>query len=475
MSDPRAFWLEVESLFDHLKPVTDPALFAERDPRYNAISDIESRLELPTKHHKYLVSGTIGNGKTSELFHACDRLADKRVVVFLDLGAHFQKQVKDPRALDRLEPWELIGLLGLAIIRASEDRFGHKWTMGQPKRLEAALKALRKADDPSGAEIDVVKLTKGLAVAAGGVGGALLGGPLAAALGAGAAQTAAEVGLKVLEAAADATSWSWRVGPLDNRRRGDQDSEVRQLIDAVNALILDLQSNLASRIVLVVDGLDRIESVERLGILFVESELLGELVCDQVFTVQPLNDVTQRTKVFRAYEYANVPVLLRDDPTKPGPGIAFFRSLVDKRLAAAKRALANRRIEALAGAPIPGDVIDRLAYYSGGVVREFVRMVGYAAGEAWRVEAPQIGSDIVEKVLLDARRAKEMRINSEEIALLERVMEDPNHALPPGAVAQKLLADHRLLLYPNDTPWYFPNPVLTLKLLASGRSRPSTT
>ncbi len=473
MSDPRPFWLEVEKIFDHLSPVTDPALFAEREARYNPVAELQKWLRRPTERHKYLVTGTIGNGKTSELFHACHQLTAHRMVVFVDLWSHFRHQVGDESALERLEPWELVGLLGLAVIRAGEERFGHQWK-DQPKRLETAIKALRTADaNDGGAEIDVVKLTQGLAVAAGGVTGAVFGGPLTGAIGAGAAKMAMDTGLAVLGSVADAASWTWRIGLPGSRRRADQDTEVRVLLDAVNALIMDLQKDYGRRLLLVVDGLDRVEDEERLGALFVESALLGDLVCDEVFTVQPLNEVTQRAKSFRCYDLCNVPVLDRQDPKLPGPGIAFFRTLVEKRLAAVRHGLAERGGDVPSEAPIPIEIVDRLAYFSGGVVREFVRMVAFAAGEAWDAQAVALTEDIANEVLRDARRAKEMRINSEEIELLERVMEDPDHALPPGPVAQKLLGDHRLLPYPNETPWYFPNPVLTLALLKPWRSRPS--
>jgi len=161
-----------------------------------------------------------------------------------------------------------------------------------------------------------------------------------------------------------------------------------------------------------------------------------------------------------------VPVLARHDPRQHGSGVELLRSLVDERLAAAMRTFADRGLEPPPGDPIPREVVERLAYYSGGLVNELARMMEFAAGEAWGARATEIGDGIVEEVLLDARRAKEWRIDSGEIALLERVMEDPDHALPPGPVAQKLLAARRLLVYGADgASWCFPHPLLTLVVL----------
>ncbi len=471
MSDARAFWQEVERAFDPKRPVQDPALFARREPRYDQVKRLEKLLRRPFDEQKYLVAGNVGTGKTSALFNLAHNLAADRMVVFVDLWSHFQSRVRDPSALDRLEPWELIGLLGLAIVRAGEERFGHRWKGDEPKALEKAIKALREAEDPdAAAEINIAALAKGIAIAAGGVVGTVTGGPATAVLGAGAAKAAVESGLQVLDAAAEATTWTWRVGLERNRRRSDQDAEVRALLHAINRIIMSLQSEYR-RLLLVVDGLDRIRDPDRLSVLFVRSSLLSELVCDQVFTAPTdlLDDAAQRAVAFRSYDLCNVPVLDRENPSAPGPGIGFFHELVDKRMRMVQAALTKRGLSVPSEEPIPSRVIDRLAYYCGGLVREFVRMIAFAAGEAWEREAEAITDEIVQEVLRDARELKELRITRGEIELLTQVMQDPSHRLPDGTIAHQLLREQRLLPYPNDTPWYYPHPLLTLVLLAPGQ------
>ena len=173
-----------------------------------------------------------------------------------------------------------------------------------------------------------------------------------------------------------------------------------------------------------------------------------------------------------AIDHRNAPVLDRSDPRKHGPGVETFRAVAREHLVAATRTCASRGIEVPPGAAIPIEVIDRLAYYSGGVRRSFLSMMVHAAGEAWRAQVMAIGEAIVDAVLLDARRAKEMLIDSEKIALLERVLEDPTHALPPGPLARKLVAEERLLVYEDDDAlWCYPNPLLTLVLLEPWRKR----
>lgn len=123
--------------------------------------------------------------------------------------------------------------------------------------------------------------------------------------------------------------------------------------------------------------------------------------------------------------------------------------------------------------PFPDEVIERLAYYSGGVVREFIRMAHTAASEAWEANAPSLTLDMVDVVLDEFRRAKQTRMTVGEIELLRAVMIDPEHGLPSDPAAFELLRQQRLLPYPNDNPWYYPHPLLTLSLLTPTRGSAS--
>lgn len=467
MSEIRRFWEEVEAIFDPKVAAVDPRLFAERDPQYNPLCHIERALRRPTRtNRKYLLVGTVGNGKTSELYHFADKLGQHRMIVLVDLWRHFQEGVGDPGALSRLEPWELLGLLGIAIYRAGEEHFGHNWG-AEPKALEEALEELRKSDQGDGPSIDVVGLAKTMVIAASGTAGALAGGPIAAVAAATLGQDATDAGLAVLESASKSVSWSWRIGLPRFGRREDQD--VRQVLDAVNRMILTLQGAYGRRLLLLVDGLDRAAD-ERIKVLFVESALLGDLVCDAVWTaprsVRRLHG--HETRGFEAQELCNVPVLQREDPSRPGLGLDFYRSLVAKRVAAVRRALQSYGPEH----PFPDAIVDRLAYYSGGLNRDFVRMVQIAAGEAWDAQVEALTDEIVDFTLLYARRQKEADINSKEIELLESVINDPERRLPEGPMAASLVDQQRLLAYPNETTWYYPHPLLTLELL---ERRPGST
>lgn len=458
MTEARRFWEAIEAIFDPELPVDDPAIFAERDPAYNPLVRLERDLRRPstTNDSKVLVTGTVGNGKTSELNHFAAALAGHRTIIKLDLWSHFQQSVGDVAALSRIEPWELVGLLGVAIYRAGGERWGHHWGSEQ-KMLERALEELQGSGH-DGPTIDLPKLASGMAVAVSGVVGAVTGGVLAG--------TAATMGMAVLKTATEATRWPWHIGKHKQPQRDDQ--EVRGVLNAVNAMITALQREYGGRLLLLVDGLDRVDPVGsdpvRSRRLFVESALLGGLYCDVVCVASgAVRSMESSIRAFLPQELCNVPVLDRADPTRPGKGIEFFRSLVSKRVAAV-----SKEATPPPGA-FPGELVDRLAYYSGGVNRDFVRSMRMAAGEAWHAEAEALTRGIVDITLREARRRKEAAMNGEEIGLLERLMIDPERKLPSGHVAAALASRQCLLAYPNETTWYYPHPLLTLALLKPGR------
>jgi len=311
-----------------------------------------------------------------------------------------------------------------------------------------------------------------MTVVAGGAGGAALAGPVGAAAG----KVAADVAVGTVKAVADATQWrSWKLGLRGGRDRDDQDGEVRAVFHAVNQLIDRLQTAYSKRVLLVIDGPDRITDGERAEALFVNSSLLGTLPCDVLMTapLALMRHLGTRVEPFKLRDLSNLPVLDRAEPNNPnklGPGVAFFRELVTRRLEYIRAEISRGTLDTMAvpADPLPTPIVDRLAYRSGGLVRDFVTMIRAAAIEAQLDGRAQVDEAMVDVVLRERRQSREFYMDSKQIALLEAVMADPLHTLPGDPLAIELLLQKRLLAYPNDTPWYYPHPLLTLALL--GRS-----
>lgn len=440
----RATWEILFERFDPMKPVDNAAWRAER-PR-SPTPTIEKALDFPHGAPHILLTGTVGTGKTTELLRIAQDRAAKEFVVFLSLERHFQEVVGDPAALQNVSAWEVCFLAGVALLRAAEERLGFQFPRQHLQELERAWRALAKASGEVEAEpeIDIARLSKSMVLLASTA--APGGTPVGAAV---------AVGLRALEAVADAGRWSLPFG-LQKRSLPDQDSQVQTLLACVNVLIGLVQQR-AARVLLIIDGLDRIESFERASGLFIDSNMIGLLdsrliVCGPFILRQDgaINAVRGFSDVA---PIVNVPVLDAEDPSRPGPGIAFFRDLFARRTAAL-------------GSPlISPELLDRLAYYSGGRAREFIVFVRELAQLAWHADADAATAELVDEVIDDQRRKRETGLHAGHARVLEAVIAEPRRRLPADPLAHKLVTYGAVLPYPDGSEWYYPHPLLMIRFV----------
>ncbi|MFT3776197.1 MAG: hypothetical protein QM820_63445 [Minicystis sp.] len=281
---------------------------------------------------------------------------------------------------------------------------------------------------------------------------------------AGAATAAgAAVGLKLLEgatktgeAAAGAIKWSLPIG-RSKHRLPDQDDHVQSLLGAVNLIIAYVQQKLR-RVLLVIDGLDRILEFERAEALFLRSEIIAQLAC-RIVVAGPfaLHSHPAKGAIPRFSKNCvvfNEPVMRKGNEREPGPGVDFFCEVF-------------RRRTADLGVPdlVPDDLLRRLAYYSGGRARDFIRLIRALAEQGWIDDAHQASKPLVDRVLDESRRLLETGLDAGHIRVLEEVAADPRRIIPADSRARELLDYGKLLPYPNEMEWYFPHPLLTMHMV----------
>ncbi len=98
-----ADWERIYRDFDPEQPVTEHSEWRVRRPRSPADRVIRL-LDLPTGPTRILLTGTVGSGKSTELFRIAEARAGKEFVLFLDLDRHFTRVVGDPAALRKVAP-----------------------------------------------------------------------------------------------------------------------------------------------------------------------------------------------------------------------------------------------------------------------------------------------------------------------------------------------------------------------------------
>jgi len=436
-----------ETVIDRFDPVyvTPPQQRAPRtaSPADKIIKALDTAAKRQTTNNvRILVAGTIGTGKTTELLRLFEARKGREFVVFLDLGQAFDR-LGPPRGLEHVTPWEICFLAGLAVYRAAEARIPFPFPEHVLKDLESAWIALANASGtPRPPELDLGKLMN-TAVE---VGAAIIGAPVT----------------PVVTTATEALRETWNLPMgVSKTRLPDDAVPVKNMLNAFNQVVGEIQSKHV-RILLVIDGLDRIQDIDRARELFIESDVLGRLACHVVLCGPfPLRHHPAVTDL-RGFQYeglVNEPVLGQRDPTQYGPGIAFFQELF------------RLRTQDLGGPElIAPRLLDRLAYYSGGRARHFVAMVLRVANSALWAEVDAATDPIVDEAIDEERRLAETGLHAGHIDLLEAVMRDPRHLRPHNELVWELLALSRLLPYPDHSEWYYPHPLLTLHLLAPAGS-----
>lgn len=451
----RAVWETIFERFDPERPPDMPAWRATRP--LSPLESICEALDFPKGTPHVLLTGTVGTGKTTELLRVADARASKEFVVFLDLVRHFDQVVGDPAALHHVSAWEIVFLVGLAILRSAEEQLHFTFPEEHRNDLARAWLAaakLAKAVETT-PEVDVGKLAKSLVLVTSAAGAAVAGPP-------GAAAGAALGGLATL---AESAKWSLPLG-LSKKALPDQDSLAQTLLRCVNVLIGLVQQR-GSRVLLILDGLDRIKDFDRARELFLDSKMISQLGCRVVlcgpFVLRTDGAIAGVQGFSDVPPVVNVPVMAQDDPSRLGPGIPFFHDLFARRVA-------DLHVPDL----IAPELLDKLAYYSGGRAREFVTMIQRLARAAYAANANFATPETIDAVIDERRRHWETGLTRGHIRVLEAIAADPEHRLIDDPLAQKLLMTGALLPYPDGSEWYYPHPLLTmrfLRVMPAGSSR----
>ncbi len=371
---PKDVW---EAVYKRFEPEEPASAGMRADRPHSPAAAICQTLDKPFADPRELLVGTVGTGKTTELLRIAEARQEKELVVFLDLQRHFSEVVRDAPALQNISSWEVCFLAGVALIAQAKTSIGFEFPPTHLEDLARAWQALAAATEtPAVPQLDVGALAKAMLTTASVVAPLVAGGPVAAGVG---------VALAAVSGVAGAVKWNL---PIARSKRSllDQDKEMETLLGCVNVLVGLMQAK-ASRVLFIIDGLDRIDDVARAKALFIDSQMIAGLACPSVvcgpFALRhhPMTAAVRRST---PRVLVNEPVLLQSAPEKHGPGVGFFCEIFD------------RRVGDLGGPGLcPRPLLEELAYYSGGRVRDFIKFIRNVADAAWSESAPTVTEEIV--------------------------------------------------------------------------------
>ncbi len=390
-----------------------------------------------SKPYRALLTGHRGSGKSSELMRLEKELAEDFFVVRFDA-----ELVLSPETTNH---FDIILGMGIAVFaKAQIDGIKPDRKLADDL-LRSLSKFIRKFEDRKGFKLDLTSLVKQIAVGVVGVGaiGAVTGGNPAALIAAAAFQ-ATKLELNVAD---------------EHIRTLELPPNRIEVIGALNRIIEWVQNECGKRVLMIVDGLDKV-STPRARLLFADHSLLRDPMCALVYAAPIVfyhrAVAWQAEQIFDSYEMLpNVPVQKRSPRDKDWrdsrelseSGVEVMREVVRRRLA--KRDLAVDDV-------IAPQALTLLAQMSGGVMRAMILLFNNAATFAKMEGKERIDDDLALKSVMRQRKRLQMRLSLKYRQTLERALEA--RSLLGGdseLIEDELLINDYLLSYEDGAGAWF--------------------
>jgi len=426
-------WRDLYHLFDPKKRLEseDSDLFVERPSAVaeRIIKDLEFEEFDPSG--KWVVCGSLGSGKSSELVRLGQKLWRDSTVIALDLASSSTR-------VDKLTPAEVLFLIGAAAIRKARDN-AYPVPRADENRLIDAFQGLL---DP-GSRLNVGEILQGVAlfithIAAPG-----------AAPAAGAATGAARIA----------------GGLLGGTTRAFQEGEpaIQELTLAVDAIFERVRQKLPPPVVLV-DGLDKIQDLPNIRGLFASTRLLAApsapIIYSGPITLMLSTVWNVASSAFKRERLTNVvvrpppPEWLSLDPAKIQAGREAMRQVVAKRLA--RYSLKPEDV-------FEGSSLEELITSSGGVLRDLIHLVNrccrFAHEASKKNPEAKVDARIAEEAITELRKEFEVTLTTKRLEELKHVKQTGE---PSGSsdISSDLLLSNYVLPYSNGKVWFEPHPIL---------------
>jgi energy-coupling factor transporter ATP-binding protein EcfA2 len=417
--------------FDPAEPVSQATLsqFVERNGESAETVCDDLRLGLDPLG-KWVITGSIGCGKSSELLKLADLLREDYAVVPLDLPNSVAR-------VDLLQPAEILFLAGAATVKAARDLWGHEIETESQDRLIKAFSRLVPDRD-----IDLHSVFEGVAL--------FLGDLVVPGAGKVAAAATKTVGLVRRH----------RPSALGGKTIPVQEghADLQLLLEALDSILQEVRNSYRAPVVLV-DGLDKLLDLSKIRDLFVTTRTLCQPACVIVYTGPITLMLAPEWKTtgdhFRRVRLSNLVVR---------PPRLETVSLAAERIGEDRKHLQDLvRLRLDARGFDMTDVFDEDALElsidaSGGLVRDLVHLINRAIRSALKRDASRIAAEDVQSARDELRKDMDVSLNTmlrDELAHVERLGE------PSGNPdAQRLLLWGYVLPYTNGRVWFEPHPLL---------------
>lgn len=433
--DPTAFWRPIVRAFDPrqpLEPDNVDKLYAPR-PKSAAEQIVEELKYRDTSEGAlFLLCGSRGSGKTSELARLHRMTADERILLQLDL------QNALPNPLSTVSLVIALGFAGLLLVQAWTRKDADKQIAEDARqKLQDALNGLSEDTGQAG-KLDVAKILEGLGKTLA-VAGLTLGLMPAAIMGGTAAALAKGLQLQ------------WNTGATRNAVNASEGPRIR-VASAVNHVFETLRALSNRPVLILADGLDKLSDQRQLVQVLNDPKLFAELNIPIVLT-GPINLL--HSTEFNALRNIACPAPLYnlvvhdgDDPVLTPPGIATLENLLQRRCV--QHDLPRDWYEETA--------VRKMASASGGSIRDFIELIRNAAKFAAKRKEARIATEHADEAIKDLRLFLQLPLNEHAVKQLKIVLRTKRATADEEC--EKLLFNNYILCYPNGDLWYRPHEAL---------------
>jgi len=385
---------------DPLRPLQGEwldAFYVERSPD-SRIDLLVDELQIdPSEEDKTLFSGQRGTGKTTELHRLSSKLQDDHAIIFLD--------VEERLNLGDVHYTDLLVCLGLAVYEEARKQ-------GMPADDQQARDLLFWYEERILERDEAAKLRS---------------------------EVSTEIHLGVVRFGARLSQDS----PFRKQVRAKTEAGLSDLLSRLNELLLGLRRRFGRRILVIVDGVDKVYDLRQAINLFLHgANALIAPACRVIYTVPfPVfysPDFQQvRHQFHRNFLLPNVKTRQRDGSPYP-PG----RQMLEQVLL--------RRVQADLIAP---PALEALVEASGGLLRELMRLSRHSVSAARRRGDTRVGLEDVAWARREVRNTYRRILKVEDYRHLWKVYETKRiDALSPQ-VADQLLHNLSVLEYNGETWW----------------------
>jgi len=223
---------------------------------------------------------------------------------------------------------------------------------------------------------------------------------------------------------------------------------LSDLIDAINKIIIDAERELGKKILVIIDDLDKMNLEMSEELFYKHGVELTQPICKIIYTIpQPLLFSNKIRQIVLQYfddcvELPNIKVKKRNGEIDPD-GYKVMREV------------ALRRMEENL---IAEEAMNEAIKSSGGVLREFIRIIRGAANIANMENRKRIEKRDVERVVTDIMNDYIRILNKEDIKILKEV--ERTKGKTDEERFQDLLFSLAILEYENGEIWYDIHPTI---------------